>query len=114
MIGIQKVAVAAMTALTLGLGGLASATPVLAQGFEFNFGFGGDGGGKAFQPRRFCVLTDRGLRDAIEDQGYDDVFLNVPIERHVQARATRGDWVYLLKVDICNGDIVDRERLRRS
>lgn len=40
--------------------------------------------------------------------------LNVPIGRYVQARAGRGEWVYLLKVNTCTGAIVDCEQLRRN
>lgn len=63
---------------------------------------------------RLCILTDRGLRDAIEEEGYEDIFLNAPGDRFVQVRATLEDWVYLLRVDHCTGEIVERERLRRA
>ena len=74
----------------------------------------GDDPSAVFLPRRLCILTDRGLRDAIADQGYSRIYLNVPTGRYIQARATRGDWVYLLKVNVCTGLIVDRQRLRRA
>jgi hypothetical protein len=86
--------------------------PALAQSFGFGFGFHYDDDRPVRFPR-LCILTDRGLRDAIEDQGYENIYLNVPIGRYVQARASRGNWVYLLKVNACTGTIVDRERLRR-
>lgn len=96
---------------------LGAPVPASAQTFHFGFGLGMDEGDDAdaeFLPRRLCVLTDRGLRDAIADQGYRQIFLNVPTGHYVQARATRGEWVYLLKVNVCTGVIVDRDRLRRS
>jgi hypothetical protein len=70
----------------------------------------GDSSDEEFLPQRLCMLTDRGLRSAIEDQGYEQIYLNVPNGRYVQARATRGDWVYLLQVNACTGLIVDRPR----
>mgnify|MGYP003383715119 CR=1 FL=1 len=96
---------------------LGASVPATAQTFHFGFGLGidqGDDPDTEFLPRRLCVLTDRGLRNEIEAQGYDHIFLNVPTGYYVQARATRGDWVYLLKVNVCTGVIVDRDRLRRS
>jgi hypothetical protein len=80
-----------------------------------NYGFGGIEEEESDDNpllQRPCILTDQGLRNAIADAGYHDIFLNAPIGRHVQARATRGGWVYLLRVNICSGEIVDRERLR--
>lgn len=94
---------------------LGMAAPASAQTFHFGFGIGaGDDPSAVFLPRRLCILTDRGLRDAIADQGYSRIYLNVPTGRYIQARATRGDWVYLLKVNVCTGLIVDRQRLRRA
>ena len=101
-------------ALAVALGaGLGAATPVYAQ-LSFGFGFDYDDEDENFIIPRLCILTDRGLRNAIEDEGYEDVFLNVPNGRFVQARARDGDWIYLLRVNVCNGEIVERERLRRA
>ncbi|HQZ12591.1 MAG TPA: hypothetical protein PK286_06860 [Devosia sp.] len=96
---------------------LGAAPPAMAQTLHFGFGMGidqGDDPDARFLPRRLCILTDRGLRNTIADQGYKNIFLNVPTGRYVQARATRGEWVYLLRVNACTGLIIDRERLRRA
>jgi hypothetical protein len=99
-------------AALLAIGLLLAATPAQAQfGWQFGFGFLNDDRGRFLFP---CILTERGLRNAIEDAGYEDIFLNVPNDRRVQARARRGDWIYLLRVDVCTGDILERERLRRA
>ena len=92
----------------------ATPAPVLAQslGFGVGFGFQDDDDHRLRFPR-LCILTDRGLRNAIADQGYEDIYLNVPVGRYVQARASRGSWVYLLKVNACTGTVVERQRLRR-
>lgn len=88
--------------------------PALAQSFGFGFGFGfHDDDDHRLRFPRLCILTDRGLRNAIADQGYEDIYLNVPVGRYVQARASRGNWVYLLRVNACTGTIVERDRLRR-
>ena len=91
-------------------------SPASAQGFSAKahgmfFGFGDDEGDEA-TPRRLCLPTDSSIRRAIADEGYEDIYLNVPVGRLLQARATRDDWVYLLTVDACTGDVVERERLR--
>ncbi|MDB5542375.1 MAG: hypothetical protein JWQ89_4102 [Devosia sp.] len=99
-------------AVVLGLALSASILPAQAQ-MQFQFGFGTDGFG--FRRPLICLeLTDRQIRNAVSNQGYHDIFLNAPIDRRVQVRATRGDWVYLLRVSTCTGAILDRERLRRS
>jgi hypothetical protein len=92
--------------------------PVGAQGFSARaqgmfFGFGHEGGEEEVLPTRPCLPTDSSIRTAIADEGYDDIFLNVPIGRLLQARASRDEWVYLLTVDVCTGDVVEAERLRR-
>jgi hypothetical protein len=113
MIDLQKASRAALLALILGATTL-TGLPAQAQGLGFSFGFGIDDDDEDdFFPRRLCILSDRGLRDAIRDEGYSNIFLNASIGRYVQARASRGNWVYLLRVNICTGEIVDRERLRR-
>ncbi len=111
MSGLRRIAGAIAVAAVLGTG-LVAATPAHAQ-LSFGFGFDYDDEDNSLFPR-LCILTDRGLRNAIEEEGYDDVFLNAPIGRYVQARARDGNWIYLLRVNICTGEIVERERLRRA
>jgi hypothetical protein len=113
MIDLQKASRAALLAVILGTAALSS-VPAQAQGLGFSFGFGIDDDDEDdFFPRRLCLLSDSALREAIRDEGYSNIFLNASIGRYVQARASRGNWVYLLRVNICTGEIVDRERLRR-
>jgi hypothetical protein len=81
---------------------------------QFGLFFQSEDGDRSVKFPRPCLMSDRQLRNEIADQGYEDIFLNAPIERYVQVRATRNEWVYLLQVHICTGDIVDRERLRRA
>lgn len=96
----------ALIALALG------ATAIPAQAASFSFGFGINDGLTVNRPYRLCLLSDRALRNAIQAQGYRKVFLNVENDNRIQARATRGDWVYLLTVNACTGRVLDRERLR--
>ncbi len=98
-------------ATVLGLALSASALPAAAA--QFQFGFGTDGFG--FRRPLICIeLTDHQIRNAVEAQGYHNIYLNVANDRRIQVRATRDKWVYLLKVSTCTGAILDRERLRRS
>jgi hypothetical protein len=100
-------------AAVLGLALGASALPVQAQSMQFQFGFGTDGFG--FRRPLICIeLTDRQIRNAVRQQGYTNISLNVANNRRIQVRATRGGWVYLLRVSTCTGAILNRERLRRS
>lgn len=100
-----------LRAAVLGLS-LAAAT-VPAGAAQFHFGFGTDGFG--FRRPLVCIeLTDRQIRNAVRDQGYTNIFLNVRNDRRIQVRATRGAWVYLLRVSTCTGAILDRDRLRRA
>lgn len=100
-------------AAVLGLALGASALPVQAQSMQFQFGFGTDGFG--YRRPLICIeLTDRQIRNAVRDQGYTNIYLNVRNDRRIQVRATRGDWVYLLRVSTCTGAILNRDRLRRS
>jgi hypothetical protein len=89
------------------------AVPTQAQSFSFGFHIGGDRP-SIRRPLRLCLLTDSQLRRTIRAQGYRNIYLNVANNNRIQARATRGDWVYLLRVNACTGRILDRERLRRS
>lgn len=100
-------------AAVLGLALGAATMPVQAQSFQFQFGFGSDGFG--FRRPLICIeLTDRQLRDAVRAQGYTNISLNVRNDRRIQVRATRGEWVYLLRVSTCTGAILNRDRLRRA
>jgi hypothetical protein len=63
-------------------------------------------------PSRVCLFGNGQIRRAIERQGYTKIYLNVQNGRYIQARATRGEWVYLLDVNACTGRVLDRERLR--
>jgi hypothetical protein len=57
-------------------------------------------------------MTDRQIRDDIAARGYSDVALNIPNDKHVEVRATRDGWVYLLDFNFCSGRIVDVMQLR--
>jgi hypothetical protein len=103
-----------LAAAALAVGLLHVAAPPAQAQLSFGFGFNYNKENGDFLFPRLCILTDRGLRNAIEDQGYEDVYLNAPIGRHVQARARDGNWIYLLRVNVCTGEIVERERLRRA
>lgn len=96
--------------VALVLSSAAPIAPVAAQGLGSSIE--ADRENRPLFPRRLCLLTDRSVREAIRDQGYTNIYLNVPVGRFIQARATRGDWVYLLRVDYCSGTVVDRKRLR--
>jgi hypothetical protein len=85
-------------------------TPAQAQNFGIFFG---DEPSDLFSaPRLPMCMTDRQIRDAVADQGYDNVALNVRNEDHIQVRATRDGSVYLLDFNVCTGRIEDRRRLR--
>jgi hypothetical protein len=108
-----KFAAVLMAAMMLGTGAVA---PVQAQGFGIFFGdepsdFFGDDRGDGFDERIIC-LSDSQIRAAVADRGYSDISLNVPNEKHIQVRATKDGWVYLLDFNYCSGRIEDRERLR--
>ena len=96
----------------LGLALAAASLPVQAASIQFQFG---TGEGLGFRRPLICIeLTDRQLREAVADQGYRSIYLNVRNDRRIQVRATKGEWVYLLRVSTCTGAILDRDRLRRS
>jgi hypothetical protein len=98
-------------AAVLGLVLAVTVVPASAGSMQFQFGFGTDGFG--FRRPLICIeLTDRQIRNAVRDQGYHNIYLNVRNDRRIQVRATRGDWVYLLRVSTCTGAILDRDRLR--
>lgn len=103
--------VSVLSAAVLGLVLAAATLPAQAASMQFQFGFGTDGFG--FRRPLLCIeLTDRQIRNAVKAQGYHDIFLNVANDRRIQVRATRGGWVYLLRVSTCTGAILDRDRLR--
>jgi len=94
----------------IGLMLAATAIPAQAASLQFHFGDG-------FGYRRVACLielTDSQIRRAVAAQGYKKIYLNVANDRRIQVRATKGEWVYLLKVSTCTGTILDRDRLRRS
>lgn len=102
-------AISFVRAAALGLALTASVLPAGAA--QFHFGFGIDGFG--FRRPLICIeLTDRQIRNAVRDQGYSNIYLNVANDHRIQVRATRGDWVYLLRVSTCTGAILSRQRLR--
>lgn len=89
------------------------AMPQAAQAQGFVFGFGPEGHFRRLPPR-LCMMTDSQIRQAVRQRGYHDIYLNVAIDNRIQVRATRGEWVYLLRVSTCTGRILERERLRPS
>jgi len=96
----------------LGLALAAATVPAQAASVQFHFGIGE---GFGFHRPLICVeLTDRQLRNAVRDQGYRNIYLNVRDDRRIQVRATKGEWVYLLRVSTCTGAILNRDRLRRA
>ena len=101
----HKLVVVMMTALALGAG---VAAPVQAQRFGIFFG----DERQDFLPERITCLTQYQIRQAIADLGYTDIYLNVPMEKNIEVRATRGDWVYLLDFNFCSAQVEGRSRLR--
>lgn len=101
---------AAIVAGVVGVSALA--VPVQAANFSFSFGIGDTGSHRGHFPR--LCLTDYQLRHSIEDRGYSRVALNVELNNRIKARGTKGAWVYQLTLNACTGEILDRERLRRS
>lgn len=100
-----------LRAAILGIALSASAGLPAAASLQFQFGPGTDGFG--FRRPLICIeLTDRQIREAVKARGYRDIYLNVRNDRRIQVRASRGDWVYLLRVSTCTGAILDRDRLR--
>lgn len=95
-----------LVATALGASSLA-ATPSTAQ-------FWPDWGDGEFYdgPYRLCLMTNSAIRRAISRQGYTDIYLNVENDQRIQARATKGNWVYILLVNSCSGRVLDRKRLR--
>lgn len=110
-----------MVAALIGGTAITGAAPVQAQSFSFNFGINGGGssfsyeigkGGKKF--KRDC-LTNRELRDGLEDAGFYDVRF---IDRNgvrVRLVATweRNDRDYTMNVNKCTGKVSDIRPLKK-
>lgn len=79
----------------------------------FGFGFGFYPGYVAPYPGFVC-MSDFQVRRAIGASGYFNVSLNVPSGNYIQARGTRGSWVYLIDYDRCGGYIIDVHPLRHG
>jgi hypothetical protein len=91
---------------------LLAAMPAQAAGVQFQFGASE---GFGFKRHLICIeLTDAQIRAAVKEQGYSNIYLNVRNDRRIQVRATKGEWVYLLRVSTCTGAILDRDRLRHA
>ncbi|SFZ82666.1 hypothetical protein SAMN02983003_1208 [Devosia enhydra] len=93
-----------------GVVALGAALPAQAQGFSFGFGWDRDDG--RIRVPQLCLLTDASVRQAIRDQGYANVTMAPNNRGLIEARGTRGGWVYLLTVRACTGDILEVRRLR--
>jgi hypothetical protein len=65
---------------------------------------------------RFPMIcdTDYELRQQLARSGFTHIYLNAPTGRTIQARATRGRWVYLIEMDYCSGEILSVDPLRPS
>ena len=83
---------------------------VPAQAQRFGIFFGDER--SDFYPERILCLSDRQIRQAVADRGYNSIFLNVPNNKHIQVRASKGGWVYLLDFNYCTGQIESRQPLR--
>lgn len=108
--------------LAVGLGALAVG-PVQAQpmspafGFQFHSGTYDDDNSYGFFPRApqlAICLTDHEIRTHIANRGYSNIALNVPNNKRIQVRATKGGRVYLLKFNFCTDQIEDRVLLRAA
>ena len=99
---------AAVIMVALALAG--SMAPAQAQRFGLFFG----DERSDYRPEHITCLTDHQIRQAIADLGYHDIYLNVPMDKRVQVRASRGDWVYLLEFNYCSGEIESGKKLRRA
>jgi hypothetical protein len=98
---------AIVLAVVLGMG---VAAPAQAQTQRFGLMFGDER--KDLFPERFSCMTDYQIREAVAAQGYSQIALNVPDNKHIEVRATKGDWVYLLDFNYCSGRIESRTQLR--
>lgn len=126
---------AAIVALALGSGAIAT-IPVQAQqgpAFSFNLDIPGGreamtfGGGNAFgtqtSPRHHSgggngsgqrCLTNREIRRGVEAKGYDRVEIRRNLSRdRVEVAGQNGNWLYSMRVDKCSGQVDRLERIRR-
>lgn len=101
----------AFAALALAVA-LISAAPAQAQSFRFGMFFGDER--SDFYPERITCMTQYQVRQAVAQRGYTNIALNVMMEKHVEVRATRDGWVYLLDFNYCTGHIEGRQKLRRA
>ena len=97
----------ALAALLLGT---AAAAPVQAQSTSFGIFFGDEK--SDFFPEHITCMGDYQVRRAVAARGYTDIYLNVMNDGHVEVRATRDGWVYLLDFNYCSGRIEGRRQLR--
>lgn len=100
----SALAVAALVAL-MGFSG-----PAQAQNFRFGIFFGDEA--SDFYPERITCLSDYQVRQAVAARGYTHIALNIMNDKHVEVRATRDGWVYLLDFNYCTGRIEGRQKLR--
>lgn len=89
---------------------LLGATAVPAQAQSFGIFFGDQE--SDFFPERITCMGDYQVRQAVAQRGYTNIYLNVMNDKHVEVRATKGGWVYLLDFNYCSGRIESRTRLR--
>ena len=63
----------------------------------------------------FCFpMSDWDIRNLVRDAGYHSIYLNVENDHRIEVRAAKKGWIYLLTVNTCREQIVDRRRLRRE
>lgn len=90
--------------------GTAAAAPVQAQSTGFGIFFGDEE--TDFFPEHITCMGDYQIRQAVAARGYTNIYLNVMNDKHVEVRATRDGWVYLLDFNYCSGRIEGRTQLR--
>lgn len=108
----NKLIAIGLTTLLLG-----TAASIPAQAQPAGFGVHQDNGFFDFSPRypeRITCLTDNQVRQVVRNNGFTDVYLNVMNNKHVEVRATRDGWVWLLDFNYCTGRIEDGYQLRRA
>ena len=110
---LKSISRAAVIALAVG-GAVVTAVP--AQAASLHYMAPGFGLGLSYPHRINPLLcyTDYQVRQALSRQGFSRIYLNAANGRFIEARATRGRWVYLIEFNRCSGNIVDVRRLRRA
>lgn len=107
-----------LAVLAMLVAGMAFAAPAQAQSFGIFFGDEPSdfefGDSDFFAPPLAICLSDRQIRQAVADEGFYDIFLNIPDSKHVQVRASRDGMVYLLDFNYCTGRIESAEPLRAA